>query len=204
MLDIWIALRWLSIKLFQMSWPDGQTLAKVKSVDLLQREAVLAPVKPGCLLAGPAPTGRQAGVTPEVERVVCWSCSAEWRSKGRELGTIACSDYARPRGVNAVQVLQLTSLTGVKRANFINCIHRTQCDLSRDAPLRLALCGFFRNICGRAPRSHMCFGESRSPIFFWLSLDCVCLQSCDHAVLLASHCLLGGITLWPLSHPAAA
>lgn len=25
-LDMWIALRWLSIKLFQMSWPDCQTL----------------------------------------------------------------------------------------------------------------------------------------------------------------------------------
>lgn len=131
--------------------------------------------------------GRQAGMTLQVERVVCWSCSAKWTSKGRELGTIACSDYAWRRGLTSVQVLQLTSSTGVKGANFINCIHSWQCDLSRDAPLRLTVRRIFLNLCGRTLGTHVCFGELLSPVSFWLLIVFVCgsvaMLCCWHHII---------------------
>lgn len=184
-------------------WIDWNKLEFVKVHGIVRAaEAVLGPDKPGCLFAGPALTdwqggrqaGRQAGSQAgrrdpgggegrllillskvNIQRSGTWHDSLRW----------LC---VAPGGLTSVRVWQLTSSTGIKVADFINCSHSWRCNLPRDAPLRMACAGSF----------WMCLlSDFPHPMAFWkiAKFYLILTQSwlCLFAVL--GRCCAVGITL---------
>lgn len=83
--------------------------------------------------------------------------------QGRELGTIACCDYAWPRGLTPCKVAP-HKLNWSLRSQFHQMHPRftVRLCLWRDALLHLTLRTFFQTLCGRTFGGRVRFGESPS------------------------------------------